>query len=94
MAMSVSTLTHVRGKRHQLLLMLKQEDGVEENFIAKGSLPALKKQYVLLKIFHCCRRLGYLTPADYTLCKEPAYNANFDDNNDLKHLYLPGTLFI
>ena len=51
MEMSVSTLTHVRGKRHQRLLTLKQEDGVEENFIEKGSLPALKKPISTSKDF-------------------------------------------
>ncbi|KAK2571594.1 hypothetical protein P5673_002955 [Acropora cervicornis] len=67
MAMSVSTLTHVRGKRHQLLLMLKQDDGVEENFIAKGSLPALNKTVPQKPI----------KPCSFDCVEDPA--SNFDD---------------
>lgn len=42
MSTTMSTLTHVRGKRHQRSLALQEEHEVEQNFIEKGSLPTLK----------------------------------------------------
>lgn len=42
MSTTMSTLTHVRGKRHQRYLALRDEHEVEQNFIEKGSLPTLK----------------------------------------------------
>ena len=42
MSTTMSTVTHVQGKRHQRSLALLDENDVEQNFIEKGSLPALK----------------------------------------------------
>ena len=44
MATTMSTSTHVQGKRHRQLLAVNHKDGIEENFIEKGSLPTLKAE--------------------------------------------------
>ena len=44
MATTMSTSTHVQGKRHRQLLAVNHKDGIEEKFIEKGSLPTLKAE--------------------------------------------------
>ena len=42
MSTTMSSFTHVQGKRHQRSLALLDEIDVQQNFIEKGSLPPLE----------------------------------------------------
>ena len=44
MATTISTSTHVQGKKHRQLLAVKHEGRVKKNYIGKGSLPTLNTQ--------------------------------------------------